>query len=77
MDYSFVSYVCNGEYMTSLLLKTEEAIERTRSFASGKDVDFPRVMYPRVTILFYCDMCGNRLKKQDNGYYNCDCEIVI
>ena len=60
--------------MISLQQKTEEALERTRRFSLGEDVEFPKVVLHRMITLFYCDVCGEHLKKQDNGYYYCDCE---
>jgi len=60
--------------MISLLLKTSEARERAIRWARGEDVEFPKVKRYTMPTLSYCDMCGNQLKKQYNGYYYCDCE---
>ena len=60
--------------MISLQQKTEEALERTRRFSLGEDVEFPKVVMHRMITLFYCDVCGNQFTKKYKGYFYCECE---
>ena len=63
--------------MTSLLIKTAEALDRTIRWTRGEEIEFPSSEILRASNR--CESCGEEMKETMWGenkvkYYSCECE---